>query len=467
MNNKSEMNLPRLAVITREKGDSRYYRDRYGDNILGVTAPESIEQLQELVKEAARANFSLHIHGQQPVGNQRYDNVVIVDLKNLNKVLEVNTRSAYALIEPGVTFQQLHKYLEDNNTGLWIDCGRNQLNTLSSSIANHEFGYTPYGDHMMMQCGMEVMLADGELVRTTMGALPGNNIWQLFKWGYGPWVDAIFTQSSLGIITKIGLWLMPAPPAYKPFMLSLPHKEDIGAAVNVLRDLKINVIVPNSVVISNALLDALPFIKAEDYAGVNIDQLKSDMDLGEWNVYGALYNTPDNVDLLWPMVSDALTSIDGARLFTDGEREGDQVWKAREGLMRGIPFANYDEFESSQKPYRADIGLACPPDAEEIQKLNEIVSSVLSKYNIEDLSECVLGWRSIVKRNYILFGIENQQRAEQCINEIIASAATSGFGLTHFDCNQPELVITRPVDQGYLAIQTHLKTALDPKHILV
>ena len=87
MNNKSEMNLPRLAVITREKGDSRYYRDRYGDNILGVTAPESIEQLQELVKEAARANFSLHIHGQQPVGNQRYDNVVIVDLKNLNKVL--------------------------------------------------------------------------------------------------------------------------------------------------------------------------------------------------------------------------------------------------------------------------------------------------------------------------------------------------------------------------------------------
>ena len=203
MNEKPDTNLPRLATITRETGDSRYYRDRYGDKILGVTAPESIEQLQELVKEAGRAKFTLHVHGQNAVGNQAYDNVVIVDLKNLNRIIEVNKRSAYALIEPGVTFQQLHNYLEENKTGLWVDCARNHLDTVSASIANHEFGFTPYGDHMMMQCGMEVMLADGELVRTTMGALPGNNIWQLFKWGYGPWVDPIFTQSNLGIISQI------------------------------------------------------------------------------------------------------------------------------------------------------------------------------------------------------------------------------------------------------------------------
>ena len=303
-----------------------------------------------------------------------------------------------------------------------------------------------------------------------MGALPGNNIWQLFKWGYGPWVDPIFTQSNLGIITKIGLWLMPAPPAYKPFMLSLQRNEDIGAAVNVLRDLKINVIIPNSVVISNALLDAAPFIKAGDYkeeGRVNIEKLKSDRNLGEWNVYAALYNTPDNVDLLWPMVRDALGSIEGASLFTGSEREGDQVWMAREGLMRGVPIAGYDEFESWQSRYRADIGLACPPDGNEIQKLNSIVSAVLRKYNIEDFSECIVGWRSIVKRNYIFFNNENQQQVEKCLNEIIASAGDSGFGLTHYHSNQPELAIARPVDKGYLAIQSQLKKGLDPNHTLV
>ncbi len=470
MSDKADKNLPRLALITRETGESRYYRDQYGDNILGITAPRSLDQLRELLAEAAKAKFTLHVHGQNPAGNQQYDNVVIVDLKNLNQILEVNTRSAYALFEPGVTFKQLYEHLQSNNTGLWIDCDRNQLNTVSGSIANHDFGYTPYGDHMMMQCGMEVMLANGELVRTTMGALPGNNIWQLFKWGYGPWVDPIFTQSTLGIITKIGLWLMPAPPAYKPFMLSLAAKDDIAAAVEILRDLKINVIVPNSVVISNASLDALPYIKRGDYAGpdgLDIEKIKTDMNLGEWNLYGALYNTPDNVDLLWPMVSGALSSIEGASLFTKENRLDDKVWANREGLMRGKPAAGFDQLEHWQGKFRCEIGLACPPSGEDILQLNNLVAGVLKKYEFDDLSECVAGWRSIVKRNYILFAENKHLQAQHCVNEIIASAAAKGYGLTHSYSNYPVFRIDRIQDRGMSLLNSNLKSALDPNHTLV
>jgi 4-cresol dehydrogenase (hydroxylating) len=35
----------------------------------------------------------------------------------------------------------------------------------------------------MMHCGMEVVLANGELIRTGMGGLPDNNTWQLFPYG--------------------------------------------------------------------------------------------------------------------------------------------------------------------------------------------------------------------------------------------------------------------------------------------
>jgi hypothetical protein len=74
----------------------------------------------------------------------------------------------------------------------------------------------------MMHCGMEVVLPSGELVRTGMGALPdpsrggldkrpdlqpGNRAWQLFNYGFGPYNDGIFTQSSLGIATKMGIWV--------------------------------------------------------------------------------------------------------------------------------------------------------------------------------------------------------------------------------------------------------------------
>lgn len=79
----------------------------------------------------------------------------------------------------------------------------------------------PYGDHWMMHCGMEIVLPDGSLLRTGMGALPNpkadpskppheqepNECWQLFNYGFGPYNDGIFSQASLGktVCTDNGL----------------------------------------------------------------------------------------------------------------------------------------------------------------------------------------------------------------------------------------------------------------------
>ena len=76
-------------------------------------------------------------------------------------------------------------------------------------------GYTPYADHFGMHCGMEIVLPDGTLLRTGMGALPGeddsdNLTWQAFQNACGPAIDSIFSQSNYGIVTKMGFWLMPA-----------------------------------------------------------------------------------------------------------------------------------------------------------------------------------------------------------------------------------------------------------------
>jgi FAD/FMN-containing dehydrogenase len=44
----------------------------------------------------------------------------------MNKVLEVNAEDAYALVEPGVTFMDLHKYLEENDLRekVWLNVGQ-------------------------------------------------------------------------------------------------------------------------------------------------------------------------------------------------------------------------------------------------------------------------------------------------------------------------------------------------------
>jgi len=39
----------------------------------------------------------------------------------MNRILEVNEKYAYALVEPGVTFFDLYKYIQDHKLKLWVD----------------------------------------------------------------------------------------------------------------------------------------------------------------------------------------------------------------------------------------------------------------------------------------------------------------------------------------------------------
>ena len=91
-----------------------------------------------------------------------------------------------------------------------------------------------YRNHFDAHCGMEVVLANGDLLRTGMGALPGAQTWQQFKFGVGPWVDGIFSQSNFGIVTKMGFWLMPMPDAYLSGSVSVTKREDLIPLVDTL-----------------------------------------------------------------------------------------------------------------------------------------------------------------------------------------------------------------------------------------
>jgi len=66
----------------------------------------------------------------------------------------------------------------------------------------------------------------------------------------------MFTQSNYGICTKMGFWLMPKPPVFKPFEIQYENEADIGEIVELLRPLRIAQIIPNAVVIAGVLWEA-------------------------------------------------------------------------------------------------------------------------------------------------------------------------------------------------------------------
>src|SRR6185436_15391367 len=186
-----------------------------------AVAPESTEQVQAIVKLANQYRVPLwpvscgknHGYGGPA---PRMAGTVVLDLNRMNRILEINVDSGYALLEPGVSYFDLYRHIQEKGYKLWLDVPDPGWGSVLGNALERGVGYTPYGDHFMMQCGMEVVLPGGDVVRTGMGAMPGNNTWQLFKYGYGPYLDGMFSQSNFGVVTKMGAWLMPEPPGYRP-----------------------------------------------------------------------------------------------------------------------------------------------------------------------------------------------------------------------------------------------------------
>ena len=74
-------------------------------------------------------------------------------------------------------------------------------------------------------------------MRTGMGALPTAQTWQQFKYGTGPFMDGIFSQSNFGVVTKMGFWLYPEPEACLIGRARVPHHDDIIPFVDILASL--------------------------------------------------------------------------------------------------------------------------------------------------------------------------------------------------------------------------------------
>jgi 4-cresol dehydrogenase (hydroxylating) len=69
-------------------------------------------------------------------------------------------------------------------------------------------------------------------------------------------VDGMFSQSNFGVVTKMGIWLMPEPPGYRPYMISFQREEDLEQVVEILRPLKVGSVIQNAATLRSLLLVA-------------------------------------------------------------------------------------------------------------------------------------------------------------------------------------------------------------------
>lgn len=211
-----------------------------------AVAPENVEQVQAIVRIAGRYKVPLFpISTGKNFGyggpSPNVTGSVVLDLKRLNRVLEVDDKRHFALVEPGVSYFDLYRHITDHGLKVMVDCPDPGWGSPIGNSLERGIGYTMphFRDHFGASCGMEVVLPNGELMRTGMGAMPGSKTWQEYKYGFGPDPSGLFAQGGFGVVTKMGFRLMPLPEHYRTGLITVPKRRDfvkLVEHVNYLSD---------------------------------------------------------------------------------------------------------------------------------------------------------------------------------------------------------------------------------------
>jgi len=188
----------------------------------GVVMPRTVDEVQRIVALANREKLSI-----TPMGGGLTLSAltvplkggIVLDMKRMDKIIEVNEASRYALIEAGVTQASLSAYLEQNHPHLQHSTPESPPTaTIVGNILIHGHGHlTPrYGVNSQMVNGMEVVLPTGEVCRLGSGSISSN--W--FSRDPLPDLMGLFLGwlGTTGIVTKLSLQLFPKP-AFRDLLL--------------------------------------------------------------------------------------------------------------------------------------------------------------------------------------------------------------------------------------------------------
>ena len=190
--------------------------------IYGVLKPANTEEVQSVVKTANRFGIPLYpISGGRNWGyGSRLpvrEGAVIVDLSRMNRIRNegrITLSGHYALIEPGVTQGQMVSALRESGLALLLNATAAGADTsiLGNSL-DRGFGYFAMRPEDIS--GLEVVLGNGEILRTGYGHYENATTSALYKYGLGPSLDGLFFQSNFGIVTCATLHLHPKREAHR------------------------------------------------------------------------------------------------------------------------------------------------------------------------------------------------------------------------------------------------------------
>jgi FAD/FMN-containing dehydrogenase len=198
---------------------------------LAVVRPATTEEVAGVVQTAAEVGLSIVPYGGGTGlmgGARSLRPGIVLDLRRMNKIVEIATEDRTLRVQPGAVFADLNQALAGYNLVCGHDPWTVPIATVGGAISTHGLGYLGgrYGSIGDQVLALEVVLADGTVVRTRPAerTSTGPQLRRL-------WVGA---EGTLGVITEATLRVFPLPEARRLRALAFPSfAEGYGAVCDM------------------------------------------------------------------------------------------------------------------------------------------------------------------------------------------------------------------------------------------
>jgi 4-cresol dehydrogenase (hydroxylating) len=415
---------------------------------------------------------------------------VLLDLSGMDRIREVDPDLAYAVIEPGVTQGQLHACLQEQGHPLLGPATDDSPDaSVLGNLIDRGFGMAPDGDTAASICGMEVVLADGTVVETGLGHYPKAPR-HVHRWGVGPQLDGLFTQSNLGIVVGAGVWLVPQPESFSVFRLAIDGDAELVQAIDRLRRLRLARTLRSPVFIANAFrtlaeIGTYPWKRTggktplrREVAELLLGEAGAPGQAGRWNATGSLHGTRRGMSAAARDLKVALRGLGRLQLISPANSDDPRL-----DVLRGVPGTQGlgitrwrvrgNREGSGEDPTAEGCGLywlapVCPAKGEEVQRCAGMIEEQMLERGFEPLTRVAMASdRAALVTTLLTFDRrrrEESRRAEECHRELTEKLL--GEGYPPFRAGVAEMDLLGRDGAGYWRLVGTLKRALDPEGIL-